>query len=82
MLGRNTWFTDWRKSCTIGAMTVAIENDANIDTGKSAAATHWSACARKPCSDPEIPKGVAWRTWPVNDCQRKYGPRRPCSRAM
>jgi hypothetical protein len=40
MLGRNTWFTDWRHICTTGPRTVATENDANCATLKSAAATH------------------------------------------
>ena len=81
MLGRKTWFTDWRKICTMGASTVATENEANWVTVKSAAAIHWSAWLRTPCSAPESAKGAAWRTCAAKVSRRATGPRRPWLRA-
>ena len=77
MLGRNTWFTDWRKICTSGASTVAMENDANCGTVKSAAAIHWSPWVRMPWSAPEAANGAACLACAFKVSARATGPPRP-----
>src|SRR3990170_6411460 len=58
MLGRKTWFTDWRKTTTMGVSTMPIENEASSAAENSVATTHWSARWRSPNSTPEIAKGA------------------------